>query len=176
MISLKDNVLNSLKREKYGSRAALMRLQLFVVREANGSIGVCIDYRAINERTVKVSFPLPHIDDLINQLKDATCITHFDLRSAYNQVIMSDDGPSDDSYAATFFQGLTPNGFPCLLEMLVMGFFGLLFGLFTAPKALRVLRRMYWTRLYIGLLLIIWTTYVFILNRQKNILFIFGKS
>jgi len=35
---------------------------------------------------------------------------------------MSDDGPSDDSIVATTFQGLTPNGSPCLLEMLVMGF------------------------------------------------------
>ena len=35
---------------------------------------------------------------------------------------MSNDGPSDDSIAATTFQGLTPSGSPCLLEMLVMGF------------------------------------------------------
>ena len=33
------------------------------------------------------------------------------------------DGPTDDSIAATTFQGLTPtNGAPCLLKMLVMGF------------------------------------------------------
>ncbi len=41
---------------------------------------------------------------------------------------MSDDGPTDDSISATAFQGLTPNGAPCLLEMLVMGF-----GLCNAP-------------------------------------------
>jgi len=35
---------------------------------------------------------------------------------------MSDDGPADDSIAATTSQGLTPNGAPCLLEMFVMGF------------------------------------------------------
>ncbi len=38
------------------------------------------------------------------------------------QVRMSNDGPTDDSISATAFQGLTPNGAPCLLEMLVMGF------------------------------------------------------
>jgi hypothetical protein len=47
-----------------------------MVRKSDGSIRVCIDYRAINERTVKDSFPLPRIDDLIDQLRDATCITH----------------------------------------------------------------------------------------------------
>jgi hypothetical protein len=56
---------------------------IVMVRKSDGSIRVCIDYRAINERTVKDSFPLPRIDDLIDQLRDATCITHLDLRSAY---------------------------------------------------------------------------------------------
>ena len=41
---------------------------------------------------------------------------------------MSDDDPTDDSIAATTFQGLTPNGAPCLLELLVMRF-----GMCTAP-------------------------------------------
>ncbi len=99
-----------------------------MVRKSDGSIRVCIDYRAIHERTVKDSFPLPRIDDLIDQLRDATCITHLDLRSAYNHVRMLNNGPSNDSIYATTFQGLTPKGSPCLLEMLVMGF-----GLCNAP-------------------------------------------
>ncbi len=53
---------------------------IIMVRKSNGSIRVCIDYRAINERTVKDSFPLPRIDDMIDQLRDAKFITHLDLR------------------------------------------------------------------------------------------------
>ncbi len=101
---------------------------IVMARKSEGSIRVSIDYRAINERAVKDSFPLPRIDDLIDQLKDATCITHLDLRSSYTNIRMPDDGPSDDSVAATTFQGLTRNGSPCLLEMLVMGL-----GLCNAP-------------------------------------------
>ena len=44
---------------------------------------------------------------------------------------MSDDGPTDESIAATTFQGLTPNGAPCLMEILVMGF-----GLCNAPATI----------------------------------------
>ena len=77
-----------------------------------------VDYRAINERTVKESFHLPRIDGLIDQLKNETCITHLDWRSTYNQVRMSDDGPPDDSIATTTFQGLTPNGSPCYWKCL----------------------------------------------------------
>jgi hypothetical protein len=77
---------------------------------------------------VKDLFSLPRIDDLLDKLRNAKCMTHLDLRCTYNQARMSDDGPQDDSIAATAFQGLTPNGASCLLEMLVMGF-----GLCNAP-------------------------------------------
>ncbi len=93
-----------------------------MVRKPDGSIRICVDYRALNECTVKDSFPLPQIDDLLYKLRNAKYMTHLVIRSAYNQVRMSDDGPQDDSIAATTFQGLTPNGASCLLKMLVMGF------------------------------------------------------
>ena len=51
-----------------------------MVQKMDGLNRVCIDYRALNEITVKVSFPLPRIDDMIDQLKDATSITHLDIR------------------------------------------------------------------------------------------------
>jgi hypothetical protein len=66
---------------------------------------------------------------LIDKFRQANCIKHLDLRSAYDEVRISDDGPTDDSIDATTFQELTPNGAPCVLEMLVMGF-----GLCNAPS------------------------------------------
>jgi len=69
---------------------------------------------------VKDPFPLPRIDDLIYKLREANCITHLDLISAYSKVKMFDDGPTDNSIGATTFQELTPNGASCLFEMLLM--------------------------------------------------------
>ena len=69
---------------------------------------------------MNASFPLPRIDDLRDKLRSAKRMTHLDLRSTYNQVRMSYDGPQDDFIAVTTFQGLTPNGASSLLEMLVM--------------------------------------------------------
>jgi len=43
---------------------------------------------------------------------------------------MSDNKPTDDSIDATTFQGLTPSGAPCLLELLLMEF-----GLCIGPSA-----------------------------------------
>jgi hypothetical protein len=47
---------------------------------------------------------------------------------------MLDDDPSDDSIDATTFQGINPDGSPCLLEMIVMGF-----GLCNAPPTFTLL-------------------------------------
>jgi len=93
-----------------------------MVRTLDGSIRVCVDYGAFDECNVKESFPLQRIDELLDKLRNAKCMTHLDLRSAYSQVRISDDGPQDDSIVATAFQGLAPNNESCLLEMLVMGF------------------------------------------------------
>jgi hypothetical protein len=95
---------------------------IVMVRKPGGTLRARIDCRAINKHRFRDSFPLPRIDDFIDKLREARCSTHLDLRSTYNQVRMPSDGPTYDSIATTAFQGLTPNGAPCLLKMLVMGF------------------------------------------------------
>ena len=101
---------------------------IILVRKPDGSMRMCVDYRGLNEFTVKDAYPLPRIDELLEELRTAKCITHLDLQQGYNQVRLSDDGPDDQSIPATAFQGVTPSGAPCLLEYLVMPF-----GLCNAP-------------------------------------------
>jgi hypothetical protein len=80
-----------------------------MVQKLDGSIRECVDYKAMNECNVKESFPLSRIDDLLDKLSNVKCMPHLDMRIAYIQVRMSDDGPQDDSNVATAFQGLKPN-------------------------------------------------------------------
>ncbi len=82
---------------------SLYATPIVMVRKPDGSIRVCVDYRALNECTVKDTFQLPQIDDLLDKLHNAKCMTRLDLRSAYSQVRMSDDGPQDVFIAATAF-------------------------------------------------------------------------
>jgi hypothetical protein len=59
---------------------------LLFVRKKDGSMRLCIDYRALNEVTVKNKYPLPRIDDLFDQLKGAKYFSKIDMRSGYYQL------------------------------------------------------------------------------------------
>ncbi|KAL6329497.1 hypothetical protein AAG906_021505 [Vitis piasezkii] len=63
-------------------------------KKHDGSLWMCIDYRALNKVTVKNKYPIPLIVDLFNQLGRARYFTKLDLRSAYYQVrIAEEDEP-----------------------------------------------------------------------------------
>ena len=51
---------------------------------------MCIDYRQINKVTVKNKYPLPRIEVLFDQLKDAGVFSKIDLRSRYYQLRVKD--------------------------------------------------------------------------------------
>jgi len=58
-------------------------LVLFV-KNKDGTLHLCIDYRQLNKVTVKNRYPLPRIDDLFDQLKGARVFSKIDLRFGYH--------------------------------------------------------------------------------------------
>ena len=86
----------------------------FFVKKKDGELRPVQDYRRLNAATVKDTYPLPLIQDILNKVKNAKYFSKFDVRWGFNNVCIKEG----DYWKAAF---ITSMG---LFEPLVI-FFGL---------------------------------------------------
>jgi hypothetical protein len=67
------------------------------VQKKDGSQRMCVDYRSLNDVTIKNKYPLPRIEDLFDQMRGARVFSKIDLKSSYHQMKIR---PSDISKTA----------------------------------------------------------------------------
>jgi hypothetical protein len=83
---LKKQLTGLQEAEYIRSNSSPCGAPVLFVQKKDGSQRMCVDYRSLNDVTVKNKYPLPRIEDLFDQMRGARVFLKIDLRSGYHQM------------------------------------------------------------------------------------------
>jgi hypothetical protein len=86
LAKLKEHIKELLEKGFICPSSSLWEAPVIFVPKKDGTQRLCMDYRALNEVTVKNKYPLPRIDDLFDQHRGACVFSKINLRSGYHQL------------------------------------------------------------------------------------------
>ncbi|KAL1256449.1 hypothetical protein QQF64_011994 [Cirrhinus molitorella] len=84
--AMKEYIQEELKKGFIRPSTSPASAGFFFVKKKDGGLRPCIDYRGLNEVTIKYRYPLPLVPSALEHLRTARHFTKLDLRSAYNLI------------------------------------------------------------------------------------------
>ena len=84
--TLKDYIDDNLRKRFIRPSTSPFGSPVLFVKKPDGSLRLCVDYRALNRLTIKNRYPLPLISELLDRCRGAKFFTKLDLRDAFNRL------------------------------------------------------------------------------------------
>jgi hypothetical protein len=86
LAELKEHIKELLEKGFVRPSSSPLGAPVIFVPKKDGTQRLCMDYRVLNEVTIKNKYPVPRIDDLFDQLHGACVFSKIDLQSGYHQL------------------------------------------------------------------------------------------
>jgi hypothetical protein len=86
LVELKKQIDELLEKGYIRPSTSPWAAPVLFVEKKDGTKRMCIDYRSLNEVTIKNKYPMPRIEDLFDQLRGSCVFSKIDLRSGYHQL------------------------------------------------------------------------------------------
>ncbi|WJX78668.1 hypothetical protein P8452_61863 [Trifolium repens] len=91
LVELKSQIEDLLEKGFIRPSVSPWGAPVLLVKKKDGKSRLCVDYRKLNKVTIKNRYPLPRIDDLMDQLRGASVFSKIDLKSGYHQIRVRDE-------------------------------------------------------------------------------------
>jgi len=101
---LKKQLEELLKKQFIRPSVSPSGAPVLLVKKKDGNMRLCVDYQQLNKVTIKNRYPLPRIDDLMDQLVGAEVFSKIDLRSGYHQIRVKAEDVSKTTFRTRYGQ------------------------------------------------------------------------
>ena len=93
---------------------------MVLIRKKNGKLRLCVDYRMLNQKTVKDSYALPRIEEVFDILNGSTLFNNIDMKSGYQQVSVEESHKAQTAFTVGPLLFFFMNIIKCLLAYLII--------------------------------------------------------
>jgi hypothetical protein len=117
LAELKEQLQELLDKGYIHPSASPWGAPVIFVQKKDGTHRMCVDYRSLNEVTIKNKYPLPRIDDLFDQLKGACVFSNIDLKFEYHQLKIRGSNIPKTAFIIRYGDVIWIDQCPCLLHV-----------------------------------------------------------
>nr|KYP48073.1 Transposon Ty3-G Gag-Pol polyprotein [Cajanus cajan] len=107
LIELKVQLEDLLEKQLVRPSVSSWGAPVLLVKKKDGGSRLCVDYRQLNKLTIKNKYPLPRIDDLMDQLRGTLVFSKIDLRSGYHQIRVKEGDILKTAFRTRFIEGFS---------------------------------------------------------------------
>ncbi|KAK2436721.1 hypothetical protein QL285_021693 [Trifolium repens] len=102
LVELKSQIEDLLEKGFIRPSVSPWGAPVLLVKKKDGRSRLCVDYRKLNKVTIKNRYPLPQIDDLMDQLKGASVFSKIDLKSGYHQIRVREEDVQKTAFRSRY--------------------------------------------------------------------------